>query len=102
MGVVDDRIAARAGQLAGLLQGFGRLDGQTLGSNHGGLWGSPTAKATSVPGKSAVLAGETYLGEEGASGAPRLDKRALDRSEAHVQGDASRALPVDPRRDART
>ena len=39
MGVVDDRIAARAGQLAGLLQRFGRLDGQTLGSNHGGLWG---------------------------------------------------------------
>src|SRR6267378_1315023 len=37
MGVVDDRIAARAGQRAGLLQGFGRLDGQTFGSNHGCL-----------------------------------------------------------------
>src|SRR2546430_6760046 len=38
MGVVDDRIAARAGQRAGLLEGFGRLDGQTFGSNHGCIW----------------------------------------------------------------
>src|SRR2546422_7471654 len=38
MGVVDDRIAARAGQRAGLLEGFGRLDGQAFGSNHGCIW----------------------------------------------------------------
>src|SRR6266566_3449693 len=38
MCVVDDRIAARAGQRAGLLEGFGRLDGQTFGSNHGCIW----------------------------------------------------------------
>src|SRR5438132_376236 len=33
--IVNDRIAARPGQCARLLQGLGRLDGQTLGSNHG-------------------------------------------------------------------
>src|SRR5690242_852003 len=60
-------------------------------------------------GESNVCAGQkcrfgrrSLLSEEGASGAPRLDSRALDRSEAHVEGDASRALPVYPRRDART
>src|SRR5467141_1185922 len=56
MGVVDDGIAARAGQRARLLQGFGRLDGQTFGSDHSRLWGRRPPKATSVPGKSAVLA----------------------------------------------
>jgi len=48
---------------------------------------SPTAKATSVPGKNAVLAEENLLRKRGARARP-LDSRLSSRSEIHAEGDA--------------
>src|SRR5437879_12935052 len=63
--------------------------------------GSPTPKATSVPEKNAVLAGKNPPHLTGRELRLRLDARALNRSETHVERSAGHAVSANPWRDAR-